>query len=132
MLKKVKPTISEKDAQALQDCRRTIDNADRALFSALSHRFKAVEKVGKIKHKNAMPLYQKARWQEVVKDRIEQATALKVDARFTRALLALIHKEAIRIQKKEKKKLEFHGIHFLMQSFIINNQLVNINFNNKT
>ena len=104
MLKKVKPTISEKDAQALQDCRRTIDNADRALFSALSHRFKAVEKVGKIKHKNAMPLYQKARWQEVVKDRIEQATALKVDARFTRALLALIHKEAIRIQKKEKKK----------------------------
>ena len=97
-----KKAISLSDTQALKNCRAEIDQADQALFQALGARFKAVEKVGKIKKKHQMPLYQKARWQEVVEERLKLAKKNKVDEFFTRSLLKLIHREAIRIQKGEK------------------------------
>jgi chorismate mutase len=91
--------ITAQDQKALKKVRDTIDSADQAILKALGARFKAVEKVGKIKRKYDMPLYQKARWQEVVEDRLNLAQKQKVAEPFTRALLKLIHKEAIRIQK---------------------------------
>ena len=94
--------MTPKDQKALALCRRTIDEADQALFKALGQRFKAVEQVGRIKRKNKMPLYQKARWQEVVENRVKLAKKQKVDTDFTKALLKLIHREAIRIQKGKK------------------------------
>ena len=111
MQKKVKPNSSpqlaaqlKKDLKSLQGLRKKIDSADRKLFAALSQRMKAVEQVGKIKKTHDMPLYQKARWQEVVDNRLGQAKDLNIDAKFTLAFLNLIHKESIRIQKKENKK----------------------------
>jgi chorismate mutase len=94
----IKKNNPAKLAEQLLACRKKIDAADRALLAALSARFKAVEKVGKLKHAHGLPLYQKARWQEVVENRVQIAHQVKVDEQFTRKFLRLIHQEAIRIQ----------------------------------
>jgi chorismate mutase len=93
----------------LQALRKQIDAADRSLLSALGARFRAVEKVGTLKHAHGLPLYQKARWEEVVEDRVKTANKVNVNEKFTRDFLKLIHKEALRIQtelapKKTAKK----------------------------
>lgn len=98
-MQKNKTAITEADRKSLKNLRDTIDEADQAILRAFGQRFKAVEKVGKIKKKNKMPLYQKARWEEVVENRLSLSKKQKVDEAFTRSLLKLIHKEAIRIQK---------------------------------
>ncbi len=94
--------MTAKDKLALAKCREIIDEADKVLLQALGSRFKAVEQVGKIKHRNQMPLFQKARWEEVVENRLKLAKKQKVNPDFTKSLLKLIHREAIRIQKGKK------------------------------
>ena len=85
--------------KAFKKFRTEIDSADRMILNSFARRFKDVNQVGKIKHALDLPIYQKARWDEVVLDRVKMAKRAKVDEAFTRALLKLIHKEAIRIQK---------------------------------
>jgi chorismate mutase/prephenate dehydrogenase len=102
---KIKITIDReaaKLAKSLQACRKKIDAADEALLKALGARFKAVTQVGILKNAHGLPLYQKARWEEVVKHRLERAATHAVHGDFTKSLLKLIHKEAIRIQKNKK------------------------------
>ena len=88
--------------KTLASMRVKIDAADLQLLNALGDRFKAVEKVGKVKNQHGLPLYQKARWEAVVEDRLKKAKRFKVSEDFTRKLLKLIHQEAIRIQKEQK------------------------------
>ena len=70
MTKKNNPAALTRKLLAL---RKKIDSADLALLKALSARFRAVEKVGALKHAQGLPLYQKARWAEVVENRIHTA-----------------------------------------------------------
>ena len=99
MTKKNKPTVL---ATQLQACRKKIDAADRALLSALGARFKAVEKVGVLKHAHGLPLYQKARWEEVVEDRVKTARKVSVDEKFTRDFLKF-YNGCILIQTEQTK-----------------------------
>ncbi len=94
-------SLTLKDKKKLKLLRDQIDSADQAILNALGKRFKAVNQVGVIKRRAKMPLYQKARWDEVVVDRLKKAKKYKVGEGFTRSLLKLIHKEAISIQKKK-------------------------------
>jgi chorismate mutase len=86
----------------LKKLRQVIDRADRALIQALGQRLQAVEKIGRIKRRLKLPLYQRARWNEVVEDRVKRGRAKRLDEAFMRKLLALIHRESIRIQKNKK------------------------------
>ena len=93
--------MDKKLSKELLALRKKIDAADRDLIAALSARFKVVERVGKLKVTHGLPIVQKARWAELVEDRVKQANHKNVGEEFTRAVLKLIHKEAVRIQKRK-------------------------------
>jgi chorismate mutase len=88
----------------IRKLRRKIDAADRALMKALGSRMATVEKIGNIKIAAGMPILQKTRWKEVMKQRLDAAARLGLSDRFTTALYALIHREALDIQKKLGRK----------------------------
>lgn len=78
--------------------RKKVDAADRALMKALGRRMETVRRIGQIKVAAGMPLLQKTRWSEVMKERLKAAARLGLAGGFTTALYALIHQEALRIQ----------------------------------
>ncbi len=84
--------------------RKAIDKADAQLLKALSNRFKVVKQIGIIKIQEKIPLVQKARWDELVQDRVTKAKALGLNAAFTKAILEIIHIEALSIQKQQKSQ----------------------------
>lgn len=87
---------------AMNTLRQAIDAADQDLLKALGARFQAVQKLGVLKRQHQIPAYQQARWQEVVEDRVQQAQRQGISESFTRALLDLIHSEAIQIQQRNE------------------------------
>jgi chorismate mutase len=94
---------SEKDLQTnLKRLRKKIDRADRALFQALSLRTKAVTEIGHLKRRHGLPVLQKARWKEVMRERVKIAKGLGISEAFVKRVLTLIHKESIRIQTRPR------------------------------
>jgi chorismate mutase len=91
-----------KTDRELKRLRRKIDQADKALVQAFARRFDAVEKVGKVKKKQNLPVVQKARWKELLTDRVKRAKRAGVSEQFIKKVFGAIHLEAIRIQKRRK------------------------------
>ena len=99
----MKSKISKRKVAMIREIsvlRRRIDRADLALLKAFSERFSAVEKLGRIKKKLKLPAKQKARWKEVMKDRLRRGARLGVAGPFINSIYKIIHKEAIRIQTR--------------------------------
>ena len=94
--------MSKNTDQKLKRLRKKIDSADQKLLKALSQRFAAVERVGKLKKERKMPIVQKARWKELLVDRVKRAKKLGVSESFIRSVFKLIHLEAIRLQRGRK------------------------------
>jgi chorismate mutase len=94
--------LDKNTSQELKRLRKKIDQADRALLKAFSDRFDAVEKVGNLKKKLKLPVVQKARWNELLADRLKRAKQLGVAQSFVKTVFKEIHLEAIRIQKRRK------------------------------
>jgi chorismate mutase len=94
--------MKNKTDRELRRLRKKIDQADKALLQAFAKRFDAVEKVGKLKKKQNLPVVQKARWKELLTDRVKRAKRLGVSGDFTKKVFGAIHLEAIRIQKRRK------------------------------
>jgi chorismate mutase len=82
--------------------RKKIDQADRVLLKAMSGRMKTVLEIARYKKEKNLPLVQKGRWKELMRDRIELAKQLELNPRFTKDLFNLIHREALRLQRKRK------------------------------
>jgi chorismate mutase len=87
----------------LSQLRKQIDRADRQLMKALGVRLATVKKIGHIKIAQGLPLLQKARWNEVMAERLKIAKRVGLAQEFTHALYELIHQEALRIQNKLPK-----------------------------
>ena len=90
------------NSHKLDSLRSQIDEIDHELLSLLARRMEMSRQISFIKHDLQMPVYQPGRWSDVVADRLQQATALGLDADFTRALLEKIHGESIRVQLADK------------------------------
>ena len=87
----------------LKKLRKKIDVSDRALLKALGSRMATVERVGRIKVAAGIPLLQKTRWKDLMEERLKIASRLGLSGPFTIALYALIHQEALRIQRRLPK-----------------------------
>lgn len=98
----MKKKMKSKTDQELKSLRKKIDQADKALIKAFSARFDAVGKVGKLKRKKNLPVVQKARWRELLADRVKRAKHEGVSEAFIKKIFGAIHLEAIRIQKRRK------------------------------
>jgi len=80
--------------------RAKIDKADKELLIALASRMKTVRKIGHIKRKLGIPIKQMGRWNEVMRSRLSKAKNLGLDPDFTRLFFQQIHREALKIQKR--------------------------------
>jgi len=87
----------------LSRLRKKIDQADRELLKALSGRMKTVLEIARYKQEQKLPLVQKGRWKQLMRNRMELAERLKLNERFTKDLFNLIHREALRLQRKRNK-----------------------------
>lgn len=86
--------------------RREIDSLDHEMIRILQRRMGIVDRIGAYKKEQGISLLQLQRWREMLEDRSEKATKAGLDEAFVKALLQLIHKEAIRIQAKRGREKE--------------------------
>lgn len=90
----------------LKKLRNEIDVLDRALFKLLKKRFKLVHQIGAIKKKEGIPVFQKARWEDMLKEHVRRGHKLKLDKKFIKGLMGMIHKESVKIQRKIREERE--------------------------
>ena len=61
------------------------------------------KRIASVKRDAHLPVYQQARWADVVSDRLHQASSLGLDPDFTKELLEKIHAESVRVQMENEK-----------------------------
>ena len=85
-------------AQRLTPLRQQIDDIDHSLLTLLTRRMALSRQIADIKRELHSPVYQSARWADILADRLQLAAALGLDADFTREMLEKIHGESVRVQ----------------------------------
>ncbi|MEO7162080.1 MAG: chorismate mutase [Bdellovibrionia bacterium] len=101
---------SDKNLEAIRQIellRKKIDNLDTRLIAILKKRFQIVRKIGKLKKEMSIPVFQKSRWTQLIRDRIKlgiEADGQKtISSLFIRDLFTLIHSESLDLQQKHRK-----------------------------
>lgn len=84
--------------------RDKVDTADSDLLAILAQRMEVCRKIGEYKKQQGMPVLQTGRYDDMVCSRVETAQRLGLSEEFVRRLLALIHKESVRLQLELYKK----------------------------
>ncbi len=87
----------------IKKLRRKVDQIDRKLLATLRERFSVIEHIGALKNRHGLPIMQKNRSNEILKDRKKRGKKLGLDGPFIAALYKLIFKKAIERQKGQKK-----------------------------
>lgn len=72
----------------LEDLRKQIDEIDDQILDFLIKRMEIVKKVGQLKKKNNIPVFDESRWQKVIKSK----------KGFVKKIYNIIHKEALKIE----------------------------------
>ena len=78
--------------------RTEIDQLDAYLFEILEKRNTITNRLGQVKKKNNVSIFQLDRWVEILRTRGEWAKEKKLDAVFIEQLCKLLHEESMRIQ----------------------------------
>ncbi|HEV7230828.1 MAG TPA: chorismate mutase [Bacteroidia bacterium] len=89
--------VEAKDPE-LQKLRASINRTDEALLDVLSQRMHIAEEIGTYKKKNKLAVLQEARWEELLRSRLEVAGAMGLNRDFVKNMYDLIHLESIRKQ----------------------------------
>ena len=92
------PAGTGPDTRALAPLRGQIDDIDHELLRLLARRMNLSRQIATLKQQARMSVYQSARWNAVMQDRLRQAEALGLDSTFTKELLEKIHAESVRVQ----------------------------------
>lgn len=95
----------DKDLERLKKLRLEIDSLDKIILQTLAKRFRVVEMIGKLKAKKALPVIQKKRRAELLRERQKQGLKLGLGARFVRGIYEMVHAESVMTQEKAVKKV---------------------------
>jgi len=82
----------------LEYLRDKIDKIDYELLELLSERMKIVKDIGIYKKENKVTVFQNARWEELIKNRLEIASQKDLSEEFTLEIFESIHQESIKKQ----------------------------------
>ena len=74
----------------LDNLRKQIDEIDESIIVLLAKRMKIVEKIGGFKKKNNIPVFDKLRWQKVIKSK----------KGFVKKIYNIIHEEALKVENR--------------------------------
>jgi chorismate mutase len=89
-------------SQRLTPLRQQIDDIDHSLLTLLARRMALSRQIADIKRELHSPVYQSARWADILADRLQLAGDLGLDIDFTREMLEKIHGESVRVQMESK------------------------------
>ena len=82
----------------LVQLRQQIDEIDNELLAVLAKRMRISKEIGQYKKEHNMPVLQTVRYDEILKDRIDQAENMGIGTSFMKKVLEAIHEESIRQQ----------------------------------
>jgi chorismate mutase len=82
----------------LTQLRQQIDEIDNDLLEVLAKRMRVSKEIGQYKKEHNMPVLQTVRYDEILKDRINQAENMGIGTVFMKTVLEAIHEESIRQQ----------------------------------
>ena len=84
----------------LDNWRKQIDALDNEIISLLAKRMDIVEKIGKYKKENNMPLMDNNRWQLLTQQLLHKAEKLNLSTELVKDIYDQIHKHAMRIEEQ--------------------------------
>ena len=87
--------------EKIERLRRQFNEIDKTILLLLGARCQLSRKMAKIKRENQLDIIQNETWDKNLKNRIKENCEMKVNERFLKNIFNAIHKESIRIQKKE-------------------------------
>lgn len=85
----------------LQELRKSVDHIDEKLIDLLSDRFHLIDQIGAYKKAHQLSVYQGARWQNVLDNRIAAGVKKDMSEKFMKGLLVAIHDESVKRQEKQ-------------------------------
>ncbi|MBU0999784.1 chorismate mutase [Patescibacteria group bacterium] len=86
--------------QQLDDLRKQIDVLDEKILISIAKRVNIVRKIGKYKKERKLSVFDKKRWDQILKSNLEKGRKLNLSEEFIKNLLNLIHKYSLDIQEK--------------------------------
>ena len=89
---------NQHEDEQLEQMRRLIDECDQELIDVLKRRLNIAAEIGRHKRSNKMPVVQASRYNQVLNERIEWAIRQGIDGQFMRAIMQLVHDEAVKVQ----------------------------------
>jgi len=78
--------------------RSQIDSIDFQLLELIANRMEIVDKIGDIKRKNHITIFQLKRWKNILETRLKAGKELGISEEFLYKLLDMVHRESIRVQ----------------------------------
>ena len=94
----------------LEELRDTIDAIDKDLLNLIAKRMEIAKEIGQYKKENNITILQSGRWQDLVKDRIDEGKKKGLSEEFVETYLQAIHGESIRLQNEVMNKdIEIHS-----------------------
>jgi chorismate mutase len=78
--------------------RQQIDDCDHELLAVLARRMSVSREIGRFKKAHNLRVVQPARYQDVMKARLEEGRQLGLDEDFIQRLMQAIHEESVRQQ----------------------------------
>jgi len=91
----------------LSDLRHSFESIDREILSLLAQRAGLARQMAAVKANKGLPVVQLERWKQQLARRQREGLAWCLSARFTAGVFNQIHRESVRLQKLEIKRL--HG-----------------------
>lgn len=84
----------------LSKLRDQLDEIDEEIIQNLAKRFETIEKIGIVKKRNNLPVFDAKRWEIVIAKRKEIAKQNGISEDFIELLYNAIHEYALDIEKK--------------------------------
>ena len=88
----------------IKKIREKIDGVDQKILDLISERFNLLPDILKYKVDNNLPIQDKDREKEILRNKTKKALALGISPNFVRNLFKKILAESVRIQKENFKK----------------------------
>ena len=98
ILKTLVVRAEKQSTENLQLLRQQIDRIDTDLLEILAKRMEVAREIGRYKKEHRMPVVQAARYNDVIRTRVENGSAMQMDPDFLKTILLAIHDESVRQQ----------------------------------
>ena len=98
ILKTLVVRAEKQSTENLQLLRQQIDRIDTDLLEILAKRMEVAREIGRYKKEHRMPVVQAARYNGVIRTRVENGSAMQMDPDFLKTILLAIHDESVRQQ----------------------------------